>query len=228
MPLEANINKHCPAGTKHAFSLLELIILITMVLVLVALLLPGVVQRTQGPSKRSMCMQNLKNIGFALRIWAVDSSCFPMALPTNAHSGGTAEFLSIPASTFRHFQIISNELSKVEMLTCPADLRKPGQSFGKLTETNISYFVGVDAEQTKGSLWLAGDRNLITNGFPFTNGLMILQTNSVTGWDNRMHKGCGNVGLADGSVQWFDGPHLQKSMLDGFKAYPEVQRLSVP
>jgi hypothetical protein len=226
MPLESNINKHCPAGTKHAFSLLELILIIAIVLVVAAILIPALAR--QASSKRAtQCRENLKNIGLAFSIWSTDSSPdFPTARSTNW--GGTAEFFSIPGSTFRHFQSLSNELMKTELLICPADSRKRSRSFNGLTETSISYFVGADAEETKPQSWLAGDRNLITNGFPFTNGLMILQTNSVTGWDNRMHKGWGNVCLGDGSVQWFDSPHLQKSMLDAFQGNGEVQRLSVP
>ena len=124
--------------------------------------------------------------------------------------------------------MVSNELADPKALLCPADSRRKASSFSNLTETNISYFVGVDAQETYPSGWLAGDRNLLTNGFQFTNGLMVLQTNRLAGWDKRIHKSCGNICMGDGSVQQFNNADLQKSMYEALNSYNEPQRLSIP
>ena len=149
-----------------------------------------------------------------------------MKIPTN--NGGSMEYLAIPGSTFRHFVLLSNEIEKTELLVCPADSRAPAARFDQVSETNISYFVGVDAQETLPEVWLAGDRNVLTNGFQFINGLMVLQTNGLAGWNKGIHKQCGNVGMGDGSVHGFDNAGLHNSMIKALKAYNETQRLSLP
>src|SRR5881392_3561756 len=87
------------------------------------------------------------------------------------------------------------------ILVCPADTRKPAKSFSTLRNTNISYFLGLDADETQPSSWLAGDRNLTTNGVPLQGGMVDILPNSVVGWTHKMHRGAGNVAQGDGSVQ---------------------------
>jgi type II secretory pathway pseudopilin PulG len=212
-----------------AFSLLELIVLVAMLVILVVVLASAMWQKDKKGefTKRAQCVENLKNIGLAFRLSTLPSGdLYSMKLPTN--NGGTMEYLSLPGSTFRHFAVLSNEIEKAERLVCPSDRRLPAGGFDQLTDSKISYFVGVDAEQTCPNVWLAGDRNLLTNGFQFTNGLMILQTNRMAGWDKRIHKSCGNICMGDGSVQQFNNPNLQKSMYEALKSYNEPQRLSLP
>jgi prepilin-type processing-associated H-X9-DG protein len=74
-----------------------------------------------------------------------------------------------------------------------------------LNNSNISYFVGIDANRTNRQMILAGDRNL-TNGMAPRNGLIELTTNRLTSWTSEMHKRVGNVALADGSVQMVSIP----------------------
>ncbi|HYG34810.1 MAG TPA: hypothetical protein VEC99_08505 [Clostridia bacterium] len=98
---------------------------------------------------------------------------------------------------------MSNELSTPYPLRCPADAtRAVAADFGKLTNTNISYFVGLDAADIAPQMFLAGDRNL-TNGVAITNGVLFLATNLPVGWTHELHSCQGNIGLADGSVQQF-------------------------
>jgi hypothetical protein len=107
-------------------------------------------------------------------------------------------------NAWRHFQIMSNELSTPKVLFCPAETDRTrfiATNFTWLNNSNLSFFVSVDASnETYPQTILSGDHN-ITNGIAVKNGLLELTTNQLAGWTSEMHDKVGNVGLADGSVQ---------------------------
>lgn len=107
-------------------------------------------------------------------------------------------------NAFRHFQVMSNEFSgESQLLLCPADkdsLRFPVKNFANFNNSNISYFVGVEACETNPQMILSGDRNII-NGTAVKNGVLELTTNQSTAWTAEIHNYVGNLCLADGSVQ---------------------------
>lgn len=191
---------------KHAkaFTLIELLVVIFTTVMLVVLVFSGMA-RAKRESLQKVCANNLKQVGLAYRLWSSRGS-FPMG---TTNYGGTLEFINT-GETFRHLQIISNELMTPNVLACPADIRRPAESFiFGFSNTNISYFVGVDADEAQPEMLLSGDRN-ITNGLSPTNGMLILTTNRTTEWARAMHKFAGNVGLADGSVQHTNSLGLRK------------------
>jgi len=107
---------------------------------------------------------------------------------------------------------MSNELSTPHILLCPADVQRAFvTSFSGLKNTNISYFVGLDTQDTTPQMLLAGDRNL-TNGLAVTNHVLYLATNRLTGWAHELHSFNGNIGFADGSVQQFGMSFLMKTV----------------
>ena len=139
-----------------------------------------------------------------------------MAVSTNKH--GTAEWAE-GGNAFRHFQAMSNELVSPKILICPRDSKRQRASdFLNTTNassfqsnSNLSYFVSFDADETKPERLLSGDRN-ITGGV-FTNGfLRLLKTNSPAGWTKELHEGSGNIGLSDGSVSQTTAPQLQQQL----------------
>ena len=102
---------------------------------------------------------------------------------------------------FLHYRALSNQLSTPKVLVCPADTRKAAPSFSVLSNSNVSYFVSLDAEETLPQSMLAGDRNLTTNGVPVPSGLVELRPGAVVGWTRSLHRGVGYVALCDGSLQ---------------------------
>ena len=76
-----------------------------------------------------------------------------------------------------------------------------------LSNSNLSYFIGLDAQDTNPQMFLIGDRNL-TNGPLPPNRILTLNTNFPVGWTRELHRYRGNIGLADGSVQQFSGSAL--------------------
>src|SRR5207237_1022660 len=141
-----------------------------------------------------------KQVGIAFRVFANDhGDTYPMNVSTN--KGGSMEFVN-SGEVFQHFRTMSNEMSTPKVLVCSSDTRRAAPNFSVLSNVNVSYFVSLDAQVTFPQMWLAGDRNLMTNGAPVGSGFLELTTNLTVGWTaQQMHKGAGNVILGDGSVQ---------------------------
>ena len=93
-----------------------------------------------------------------------------MAVSTD--KGGTMEFTT-GADTFRHFQVMSNELSTPKILVCPADTRVAATNFVRLKNQNVSYFVGLEANDANPQRFLDGDRNITGDSEP-ENGILKL------------------------------------------------------
>jgi hypothetical protein len=116
-------------------------------------------------------------------------------------NGGTMEFITGP-NAWRHFQLLSNELASPALLVCPSDnSRTIATNLASLRNSNLSYFVNVDAiNDNDPHLVLSGDRNL-TNDTPITDGLLTFTAKSPAGWTSAMHRKTGNLVLSDGSAQ---------------------------
>src|SRR5438552_5537263 len=137
-----------------SFTRIELVAIIAVAVVLVALAVCALAD-AKAKSRGICCNCRLKQIGLAYRIFASDhGDSFPMSI--SADKGGSMEYAS---EAYRHFQVISNELSTPKLLACPADTRKPARGFSFLSNSNISYFLGVDAKGSAPQVLLAGDRN---------------------------------------------------------------------
>ena len=182
--------------SNQGFTLVGLIIIVAVLAILAAMLLPALAS-AKRKAKRIQCVNNLKQDGLAFRLWEGDNGDkYPMAVSTNKN--GTMEYAE-GGNAFRHFQVMSNELSTPKILVCPADDRTAAASFAKLKNQNVSYFVGLDAEETRPQMLLTGDRN-VTNGLSPVRSVLELRPEIPAGWTEDLHNGQGNVGMADGSV----------------------------
>lgn len=110
----------------------------------------GVDLLTHWPSdyqglQRDECYENLMHaIGLSLGTWAIDHhDRWPFQVSTN--EGGTREYCDRDAegfdnNSFRHFQVMSNELNSTACLVCPRDpSKKPAASFQALAASNVTY-----------------------------------------------------------------------------------------
>jgi len=202
--------KTTPSRRRLAFTAIELLVMIVTIVLLLVLLFSGV-PRARKEARLKQCVDNLKQVGLAFRVWSGDSSD-RMPMQASAEQGGSKESI-INGAVFHTFQVMSNELNDPKLLICPSDNRTAARDFvASLANANVSYFVGVDATDTEPSLFLSGDRHL-TNGPLTSTRLLTLTTNSTPGWTEVMHNLVGNVALADGSVQTFDTPQLQIAAL---------------
>jgi len=139
------------------------------------------------------------------------------------------------------FIVMSNELNTPKILYCPSEgaqshssataigpqasvfgpqLAGAGAATGFQNDLNVSYFVGVDANDTSPSMFLTGDHNLGTgvNQATKVNTFVAAGTNNAwvaataIGWQDNNHAKQGNVGLADGSVQGFSSTALRTAL----------------
>jgi prepilin-type N-terminal cleavage/methylation domain-containing protein len=189
---------HSSIKREQGLTLVELLVVMVVVGFLSVMMLEMPMHRNYGRATRIQCVNNLKQDGLAFRIWEGDNGDrYPMAVPGT--NGGSMDFLTGP-NAFRTFQLMSNELSTPKVLICPSDSRDIATNFYDFGNSNISFFVGVDAKETNAAMILSGDRN-ITNGTLIRNGLLVLTTNNPAGWTSEMHNKIGNILLADGSVQ---------------------------
>jgi prepilin-type processing-associated H-X9-DG protein len=195
-----------------AFTLVELLLVLAVLVVLAALFLPSLA-RTKDVAQRINCNNNLKQIGLAFRTWALDNKeKYPMQVPVT--NGGTLELVE-SGTVFRHFQVMSNELSTPRVLFCAEEIdsaRGSANSFGGVgsaaagcfpftNDNQVSYFVGVDADSDRPSRFLSGDRNLAFDAIAAKPGLYSVWTNTLMAWVQPRHHNGGNICFADGSVQ---------------------------
>jgi type II secretory pathway pseudopilin PulG len=183
----------------RAFTIIEFLIVVSTIAFVALVFVSLQVLRPRAMRIQPSCQNNLKQIGLAFRTWEGDyADRYPMTVPIS--QGGSMERVA-GSNLFRHFSVMSNEINNPRLLNCPTDDRKPAVDFDHLSNSNLSYFVCLDADETLPSMWLTGDRNLVANGVLFAPGLVTITTNTNVGWSKKMHNRVGMVGLADGSVQ---------------------------
>lgn len=201
-------------GKLGGMTMIEAIVVLGTLMVLAAMLLPPMTG-CRCKATRTSCVNNLKQMGTAFRIWSNDNGDQnPWEVSTNA--GGSKEF-ALTGEAFTHFQAMSNELGQFpKVLICPADTaRAAAIDFAHFGDSNVSYFIGLSVTSTNDnpSLFLSGDRNLTDNG-GIRRGRVTLTTRSLVNWGPGLHtvkKGApaGNVVLADGATQQWDSPGLR-------------------
>jgi prepilin-type processing-associated H-X9-DG protein len=209
--------------TQTGFTFVALLVILAVLALLAAMLLPALAA-AKNKSKRIQCVNNLKECGLAFRIWEGDHNDeYPMEMPMA--KGGTKEFVT-GVDTFRHFQVMSNELSTPKILICPADTCTVADNFAILKNQNVSYFVSLDASETLSQMFLDGDRNLTNDDQP-ENGILKLVPGQRLSWTSSIHVNQGNVGLADGSVQQLSDSGLDRA-LQNSGAQTNIWRISLP
>lgn len=220
MSIQTNSSKR----RTRAFTLIELLVIIAVLAVAIAVILPALAPPRNRKSTRIQCVNNLKNVGLAFRIFAADNQGrFPMQVSTN--EGGTMELVN-GGNPLPHFLALTNELSTPKILACPTDKKRTATTNFALTRrANVSYFVGLDSTELQPQTLLAGDRNVTTNARPMKPGLLALSTNAIVGWTAEIHNLQGNVAMGDGSVQQFSSARLDQALLGTGLA---TNRLAMP
>jgi prepilin-type processing-associated H-X9-DG protein len=191
--------------------------------------------RSRAKSGKINCVNNLKQVGLAFRIWPPGASdTYPTQVSVT--NGGAREFAE-QGSAYGIFLSMTNELSTPKILFCPAESsprRQMATAFTgpttqgvvPLNDSNaISYFVGIDAHDTAPQTILSGDDHFNIGTVTPGRGLLLLATNASVEWRNERHGKQGYIGFADGSVQGFTTPGFRAALLQTGIA---TNRLAMP
>jgi prepilin-type processing-associated H-X9-DG protein len=215
-------------------TLMEVAVVLAVLAILAFITINGTIysRAVQERASRVQCLGNLHTIGIAFRFWSDNhDGYFPMSLSQVV--GGSEEFTT-GTNAWRHFQAMSNYPFIPKYLVCPTDAHlsrppdkrflTPSLTFTFFGNANLSYFVGIDADQTNAASILSGDRN-ITNGTALKNGVLEATASAPAAWTSSVHDEKGNLLFADGSVRRSDGVDLRAVMA---KTGLATNRLQMP
>ncbi len=217
--------KKPPARPVYAFTLIELLVVIAIIAILAALLLPALAM-AKAKANRANCLNNLKQITLGYRLWSHDNGDkYPWAVAiTNAGTLGADDWTD-------HYRVCSNEFQTPKILVCPSDRQKTVAANWRVLDgdRNVSFFVGLDAEESKPATVLAGDRNVYGGG-----GGLDLSWNRGMGssidatWLNTIHVNKGEIGLSDGSVQQTKTSTLREQISTALQSGSQTVTFSLP
>ncbi len=171
-----------PKSARRAFTLLELVVILVVVGVLAGLLMPKFLPGGGKPSF-VRCMQNLKNVAFAMQMMAADNSGNSLLQSVKAYSGKSSspylgEFPAVsgsgPDELWKLYLALDPYVKDPQTIHCPSDPRSRNPAswanypiaatnpvaYYSASSNAFSYVLAVDARTESVSAILAGDSHL--------------------------------------------------------------------
>ncbi len=150
-------------------------------------------------------------------MWSNDhGEKFPWEITSKGNNDGTKEFAKT-GEVWRRFQAVSNEVNTPKVFVCGNDgERKRVANWDSFTNnSHLSYFIGLDANETKPQTILSGDRNLAISNKLLKADVTLTRDTSLE-WTTSIHNRHGNIALADGSAAQVSIQALNKQFQAAF------------
>jgi len=190
------------------FSITELLVVI-LCCVVVGILMISFVRSPRQISSRLTCSVNLRQIGFASQMFGKNHAGYPWTVSTN--SGGTFEFTTKGDQTFRHLQVLSNDIYMTIGVVCPQDARVPASNWASIVNSNVSYFIGTDSNPSLPNSIVSGDRNIAKISGVVLTSILSDPPKWIEG--SGLHGIKGNIVFGDGHVEQVSSAGLSNALL---------------
>ena len=229
----------------RAFTLMEILVVVLVLILLMCVLLPRLVQSKRS-SQLTGCMANLKQVMLAELLWINDNEKRRLSWQYSTNEKGTLEYLE-RGGISPHLKAVTNEIMSPRILTCPSDNRAVAKDFSALADSNLSYFMNMDAwiggrsggiapREKLVQVIIFGDRNVTNSTGPKSGIITLTEMNYKSlNWDSRLHNPTrkpsqtliGNIAYGDGSAATAKATNLHEA-LEYELFLDSTNRLAVP
>lgn len=138
---------------RAGFTLVELLVVISVVTVLLAILLPSL-GRAREDARRTVCLANLKHVGVGLFAYAdANRDAGPQVMPPLANNRAPRTLLSVPDAMVNLGLMSPTEVAEPDLFRCPSQRQfnyadDPGLFKSNLVAGSYAYAVHLPAAQS--------------------------------------------------------------------------------